>query len=285
MQARSVSILGTGLMGSAVARALVDHYPVTVWNRTRSKAESLASAGVAVAATATAAIEASDLILVHVNSCEDLRSVLTQARISLRGKTLFNLVTGSPSEIRALGAFIEALGGRFMTGVIMSFPEQVGTADGAILACGDETGWRVVEPIARLIGPNAKHLGTRVSDVHVLEMISIGCIFWPGIAAFLEGAAYARREGLAITDLAPFLPSVMGAIEREIGRAIGQIERGDYRAASVRISTLDDNFAVYRTALSDVGSPDDMLAAVHGKIKRAIAAGNASASVASLIDA
>lgn len=285
MQPHSVSILGTGLMGSAVARALVGHYRVTVWNRTRSKAELLADSGVVVAASPRAAIEAGDVILAHVQSCDDLLSLLTGAGISLRGKTLFNLVTGSPAEIRALSNYVEALEGRFVTGVVMCFPDRVGTAEGMIWVCGDETVWQSVEPIARLIAPDAKYIGAGVSRVHVLEMITIGCIFWPGVAAFLEGAAYARREGLAISELVEFLPYAMGAIEREIRTAIDQIEHDDYRANAVRLGTLDHDFAVYRKALTDVGAPDDVLAAVHSKIKRRVAAGKADMSVASLIDA
>ena len=41
----TVAVLGTGIMGSGMARSLLrDRLPVRVWNRTRSKAEPLAAA-------------------------------------------------------------------------------------------------------------------------------------------------------------------------------------------------------------------------------------------------
>ncbi|MCW0015421.1 NAD(P)-binding domain-containing protein [Rhizobium sp. BT-226] len=55
----AISILGTGRMGSALARALVQAgYRTTVWNRTKQKAEPLAAIGATVAASVLEAIEA-----------------------------------------------------------------------------------------------------------------------------------------------------------------------------------------------------------------------------------
>uniref|UniRef100_UPI0013026769 NAD(P)-binding domain-containing protein n=2 Tax=Streptomyces TaxID=1883 RepID=UPI0013026769 len=52
-----LTLLGTGAMGTALARAwLAAGHPVTVWNRTAARAEALAAEGATVAATAAAAV-------------------------------------------------------------------------------------------------------------------------------------------------------------------------------------------------------------------------------------
>lgn len=59
-----VALLGTGIMGSAMARnvAAAGH-DVVVWNRTRERAEALADAGIEVAATPAAAVTGADLLV------------------------------------------------------------------------------------------------------------------------------------------------------------------------------------------------------------------------------
>lgn len=272
-------------MGTAVARALAQQCDVTVWNRTRSKAEPLEALGICVAADVKSAVEAGrDVIFAHVNSCGDLRSILGHDGVSLAGKTLLNLVTGTPAEIRELQDFVEAAGGRFLTGVVMAFPEQVGTADSKIMACGPMALWKEIEPIARIVAPAFEFLGESVTNVHIVEMVMVGCVFWTSVAAFLEGAAYARREGLPVSDLARFLPATLAAIDSEIRKAIEQIESKDYSADQVRIATLDHDYGVYRKSLTDVGASDTILAAVHEKIRKVVASGGQDRSIASLFE-
>src|SRR3954465_14383110 len=59
-----VAVLGTGIMGSAIARNLLGAgLDVTAWNRTREKAESLAADGAKIADTPAEAATGSDVVL------------------------------------------------------------------------------------------------------------------------------------------------------------------------------------------------------------------------------
>lgn len=50
----ALAVLGTGIMGGAMARRWAEHgFPVTVWNRDRSRAEALTNSGAVVADTPT----------------------------------------------------------------------------------------------------------------------------------------------------------------------------------------------------------------------------------------
>ena len=67
-----VSVIGLGVMGSALARALLSNgHRVTVWNRTSAKAEPLVRDGAVLAPGAASAVSASPVVLVCI---EDLQS-------------------------------------------------------------------------------------------------------------------------------------------------------------------------------------------------------------------
>jgi 3-hydroxyisobutyrate dehydrogenase len=60
----TVAVLGTGIMGSAMARRLLAAgFAVRVWNRTRQRAEPLAEAGAELAGSPADAAEAADFVL------------------------------------------------------------------------------------------------------------------------------------------------------------------------------------------------------------------------------
>ncbi|MDP1792475.1 MAG: NAD(P)-binding domain-containing protein, partial [Methylibium sp.] len=59
-----LALLGTGLMGAPMTRRLcAAGLDVTVWNRTRAKAEALVPDGARVADTPDAAVQAADLTI------------------------------------------------------------------------------------------------------------------------------------------------------------------------------------------------------------------------------
>jgi 3-hydroxyisobutyrate dehydrogenase len=61
---RTVAVLGTGIMGSAIARRLLAAgFAVRAWNRTRERAEPLAEAGAELAASPADAADQADFVL------------------------------------------------------------------------------------------------------------------------------------------------------------------------------------------------------------------------------
>lgn len=68
---------GLGRMGTAMARRVLEAgFPLTVWNRTQSRADELARAGAGVAATPRALAEAAEVVVTMVSDAEALADVL-----------------------------------------------------------------------------------------------------------------------------------------------------------------------------------------------------------------
>ena len=83
--APAVAVLGTGIMGGAMARNLARAgLEVRAWNRTRAKAEPLAADGVRVAATPAAAVRGAGTILTMLYDGPATLAVMRDAAPGLR---------------------------------------------------------------------------------------------------------------------------------------------------------------------------------------------------------
>src|SRR5262245_346261 len=93
--------IGTGRMGAAMARRLARAgNDVTVWNRTRAKAEPLAANGCAIADT-IADLRGLDVVFTMVATSADLEQVLTGDGGLLAGSTQVPSVVVDCSTVSA----------------------------------------------------------------------------------------------------------------------------------------------------------------------------------------
>ncbi len=114
-----VTLLGLGAMGTALARAwLAAYHPLTVWNRTPSRARALAADGARTAGSAAEAVAANTLVVVCLLDDASVEDTLTG--IDLTGKDLVNLTTSTPAQARTRAAWAAARGARYLAGGIMA---------------------------------------------------------------------------------------------------------------------------------------------------------------------
>ncbi|MEJ3749490.1 NAD(P)-dependent oxidoreductase [Actinomycetes bacterium KLBMP 9797] len=100
---KTITVLGAGNMGAAIARRLLaSGYPVTVWNRTPSRAADLTRDGAREAATPDAAVDGADLVITMLT---DAAAVAAALPATLRpGTCVVQMSTIAPAEVRALAA-------------------------------------------------------------------------------------------------------------------------------------------------------------------------------------
>jgi 2-hydroxy-3-oxopropionate reductase len=74
---RRIALLGTGIMGGHMARRLVQAgFPVTVWNRTRAKADAIMQLGAQQAFSPSAAVKDADVVIVMLSNGPVVEEVL-----------------------------------------------------------------------------------------------------------------------------------------------------------------------------------------------------------------
>ncbi|KAK3699975.1 hypothetical protein LTR37_016219 [Vermiconidia calcicola] len=102
----SITVLGLGAMGSALARAFLRAgYETYVWNRTRQRAavRTVIEEGGHFLQDAAAAVASADILIFCLL---DYNSIYDQlALVNLGGKIVVNLTNGTPSDARSMSAW------------------------------------------------------------------------------------------------------------------------------------------------------------------------------------
>ncbi|MER6389353.1 NAD(P)-binding domain-containing protein [Streptomyces sp. NPDC001523] len=227
-----LTLLGLGDMGTALARTwLAAGHPLTVWNRTTAKAESLAAERARVAATPAEAVAASELVVLCLLDDASVGSALDG--VDLTGRDLVDLTTGTPAEGRSRAAWAEARGARFVDAGIMATPSMIGVpeAGGYVFYSGSRPlfdrhrATLEVPAGSRFVGEDPGH-----AALHDVALLSAMYGLFAGISH-----AYALIEGedVAPKDLAPLLSQWLGAMGFFVGNAAERLTSGDFTTGVV----------------------------------------------------
>jgi 3-hydroxyisobutyrate dehydrogenase-like beta-hydroxyacid dehydrogenase len=147
--------LGTGRMGSVIAKRLLDAgHDLTVWNRTRAKAEPLVSAGAKVVDRISDLAQA-DLVFIMVSTPADLEEVVTGAGGLLSATRRPRIIVdcssvGADTSARVREA-ASASGVEFLAAPVSGNPHVVAEGEGVMIASGPQATYDAVEPYLRSI--------------------------------------------------------------------------------------------------------------------------------------
>jgi 3-hydroxyisobutyrate dehydrogenase len=102
----TVGVLGTGIMGAAMARNLIKAgHTVRVWNRSADKAAPLAIDGAEVAETPAEAVRNADVVLTMVHDGDAVREVMRDAFSAVQRDALWvQSTTVGLDDVESLGA-------------------------------------------------------------------------------------------------------------------------------------------------------------------------------------
>ncbi|MBL8268890.1 NAD(P)-dependent oxidoreductase [Steroidobacter sp.] len=191
----TVTVLGLGRMGSALARALLLRgCDVVVWNRSPARAEPLVASGAKLANSIAEAVAASDLVLICVLDHQASLALLDAAGVAekIDGRTIVDLTSGLPEELAARQTSICTRGGRFIAGGIMSLPGGIGRMDTLLLYAGDSAAFEAHYPTLVYLGGSAEYLGPDPRAVaHVMS--TLGVFVEGTVALFLETSTVAAH--------------------------------------------------------------------------------------------
>ena len=148
-----VTVIGLGPMGQAMATALMKAgVPVTVWNRTPSRAAELVASGATLVPTPADAIAASELTILSLTDYRAMYDILDGAVSTLAGTTIVNLSSDTPDVTRDAAAWAAQHDARFLAGGVMVPAPMVGTDAAYVYFSGPEAVLRAHETVLRLLG-------------------------------------------------------------------------------------------------------------------------------------
>ena len=133
----AVSVIGCGTMGSAIAETLATRDTcVTVWNRTRERAEALAGPRITVAKSVAEAIARSPVAIVCVAGYDVASMLLEDVGESLHGKTIVGVSFVTPEQASELAGRIRSVDGSYLDMEILGYPSDVRTGEAFLYISG-----------------------------------------------------------------------------------------------------------------------------------------------------
>jgi 3-hydroxyisobutyrate dehydrogenase-like beta-hydroxyacid dehydrogenase len=192
--------VGLGVMGTAITRRLLDAgHTVTVWNRTREKAEPLLEAGARSADSPREVAEQSEVVFTMVTNTAAVQAVTEGPAGILAGlapgKVYVDMSTASPANTRALAEKVAAVGAEMLDAPVSGTSITIEQGKASVMVGGDEDAFERVKPVFEAIGPKVFHIGPSGSAVTL--KIAINLQLAVQMLAFGEGVLLAEKSGIA----------------------------------------------------------------------------------------
>ena len=276
-----VAILGTGKMGAAIARRLVaEGHEVTVWNRTRKRAEALGVGSVAGSpADAAAAAEVVLSVLTGPEADRETYEGAAGALGAAEGRLFVDVTTGGPDNAIAIAALVRERGGRFLEAPVLGGPAAVESGKLTILAGGDASDVDEARPVLASLG-EVRHVGD-IGQAGKLKLVANSML--AGISALgAELQAAGESSGLgrddtfwALQRLAPYLevrkagyleqryhPVMFAARDllKDVGLALDL-----YEHAGAQVPLLEATQGLYSDVMTEHG--DDDMSAINARYR------------------
>jgi 3-hydroxyisobutyrate dehydrogenase-like beta-hydroxyacid dehydrogenase len=280
---QSVTVIGLGGMGSALASALLDaDYTVTVWNRTAAKAAPLVEAGASQADSVSDAIAASPTIITCVNSHTDTHAMLAERSGEIAGKQFIELTTGSAEEATALRELAKDNNAECVVGAICSYPSGIGKEGTCILIAGAEEVWRQNEAIIRTMGPASDFIGENVASLAAL----FAALFLPRqgfMFGMIYGALIAERAGISAEAYFKQVPTSQKVVGDYVKVATDTITSGDFSNRGASLNVYEAAIKDMMVTFEQLKVPADLPKLIHTLFEQGIAAGQGDEELPSLI--
>ncbi|WP_050800106.1 NAD(P)-dependent oxidoreductase [Streptomyces himastatinicus] len=282
-----VTVLGLGPMGQAMTRALLAAgHPVTVWNRTAGRADGVVADGATLAATPSAAVEASELVVLSLTDYRAMYDILGDAAGSLTGRTLVNLSSDTPDRTREASAWAAGHGATFLTGGVMVPAPMVGTEASYIYYSGpDEALERHRAALALLGAP--KYLGDDPGLAQMMYQAQLA-LFLTTLSGLMHATAMLGSAGMKAQEVLPELLSltdsvsaIVAAGEETPGAALDAGEHPGALSTVTMMGATSDHIVETSASLGlDLALPE----AVQAHYRRAIDDGHGGDNWTRIID-
>jgi 2-hydroxy-3-oxopropionate reductase len=211
-----MGLIGLGLMGRPMGMNLLKAgHPLTVWNRTASRAEELVAAGAKLAKSPKEAASGVDVLLTMVSDPPALESVLWGADgkdggalAALKsGSVYIDSSTVSPALARKIAAACSERGVRFLDAPVTGGDWGAKKGELVFMIGGDAETLKAVEPIIGVMGKKWFHLGPHGAGQTI--KLAMNLILALQVDALAEALALVTRSGLKGEGLIEVMQSSM----------------------------------------------------------------------------
>jgi 3-hydroxyisobutyrate dehydrogenase len=252
-----IGFIGLGIMGQGMAANLLKAgFPLTVWNRTASKADALVAQGAQLAPTPKEVAAQSDIVLSCVSDTPDVRQVLFGEEGALHGAregALFvDMSTISPQATREMAAELSARGIAMLDAPVSGGSEGAAKGTLSIMVGGPADQFERATPAFQAMGKTITHVGPNPGDGQTVKLVN-QILVVGGMLAVCEALVFAQASGV---DLEKALAAVSGgaAGSWSLSNRGPQILRRDWRPGFM-IDLQQKDLRLVLDAADAVGAP------------------------------
>ena len=196
-----VALLGTGLLGQAVAERLqATGYTLSVYNRSAEKTIALGQQGVRIASNAADAMTGAGVVLLLLSDNAAIRAVLFDSAAShaINGRTIIQMGTIGPAESCALQQDIARLGGRYLEAPVLGSIAEAKAGTLLIMIGATPEDYAEWTPLLHALGTDVRLVGP-VGKAAVMKL-ALNQLIAAEMAAFSFSLGLVRQGGVDIDN-------------------------------------------------------------------------------------
>jgi 3-hydroxyisobutyrate dehydrogenase-like beta-hydroxyacid dehydrogenase len=278
-----VGFVGLGRMGAEIARRLLSkNGRLTVWNRTKGKAEGLVKEG-ATLAKSLDELAASEIVFSMLPDDQTIDETLLRSGVfdqARSGIIHVNLSTISPGFSSKLAEYHRTKGQKYVSAPVLGRPEAARAGQLTILAAGDPEALAMLQPLLDSFGKKTWALGAEAEKANVVKlannlMLAAAVESMSEASALVGGYGLEAGRFLEIANSGPFACPVY----QLYGKAIAS-EAFEPAGFSARLGAKDVRLGL--AAGEEAGVPMPMFSAVRDSLLEAKALGDEEKDLAVL---
>src|SRR5215218_608791 len=277
-----VAILGTGIMGAPMARNLAAAgLEVSAWNRSRERAEPLASDGVTIADTAGEAVAGADVVVTMLADGAAVEAVARDLEFP-DGAVWAQMSTVGIQATERLVARAAEVGAPIVDAPVLGTKAPAEQGQLTVIAAGPAEARERCAPVFDAVGARTVALGDEPGAATRMKLVLNA---W--LLALVEGLSesVALAEGLGV-DPSGFLEIIDGGpLGPPYAKMKGtmMIERSYEPSFSLALAAKDARLALDAADASGLDLP--ALRAIRAQLEKAVEQGHGDADMAAAVEA
>lgn len=266
----NIAFLGTGLLGSALAEAAAKRGDsVTVWNRSRDKADALMAFGISVATTPAEAVKGATRVHLVLKDDAVVDEVLLAARSGLQSDAMIlDHTTTLPSSTAQRSIALNSQGMNYLHCPVFMGPPAARSAQGSMMVAGPLALFELAKTeLAKMTG-RLEYLGERPDLAAVNKLFGNAMIL--GVSAMMADVLTIAQASDVTGDQAIKLLGMLDLNAMVAGRGVN-MSKGNFDATFELTMARKD----VRLMLETTGTrPMAALPAIAARMDQLIASGH-----------
>jgi 3-hydroxyisobutyrate dehydrogenase len=280
-----VGFIGLGGMGSGMACRLAESgYDISVYNRTRSKADEAASLGARIAESPADAAREADVIMLSLANHEVVKGMLygdDGVFGTLKpGAYICDMSTVPPDFARALSAEAAEAGYHALDTCVYGAPFHARSGDLRVMVGGDEADFEAVSEVLGTIGKQVTYLGG--SGMGAYMKLVLNLLMGVQMPALAEAIVFGEKAGLPRDKILEMINGT-GYSSPVMNLRCGIIGRRDFEKSLFKLELMRKDMKLVSSEAARMGVPMPVSEAAHQMLTAAMQQGLGDLDVGAIV--